>query len=145
MAGESNRREQGGSRFPAERRIRKRADFLRIQSGGRRITTPSYVLLVLARPDDEPARLGITVTRKYGGAAKRNRAKRLVREAFRLHPELFPRGADVVVVVRGHVEGLAQAVEEFRSIADRLARRVSQLRASLAQGDAVPQNPPKFR
>jgi len=145
VAGESNRRSEGGFRFPAERRVRKRADFLRIQSGGRRITTPSYVILVMARPDDEPARLGITVTRKYGGAVQRNRAKRLVREAFRLHPELFPRGADVVVVVRGQVEGLAQAVDELRSVADLLVRRVSQMRALLAQGGAVPQTPPKFR
>lgn len=145
MAGESDRRNEGGFRFPSERRIRKRAEFLRIQSGGRRVTTPSYVILVMARPDDEPARLGITVTRKHGGAVQRNRAKRLVREAFRLHPELFPRGADLVVVVKGRVESLAQAVEELRGVSHRLARRVAQMKASLAQGAEVPQNPPKFR
>lgn len=109
------------------------------------MTTPHYVVLVMARPDEAPARLGVTATRKLGGAVVRNRAKRIVREAFRLHPELFPRGADLVVIVRGPVEGLSEAVEEFRGIAPVLARRVAQMQALLAQGVAVPHNPSKFR
>lgn len=99
------------------------------------MTTPSYVVLVTARPDDV-TRLGITATRKLGGAVSRNRAKRLLREVFRLHPEIFPRGADVVIIVRGQAHRLSfeQAVAELRAIAPLLVRRVSQMRASLAQG-----------
>ncbi len=46
------------------------------------------------------ARLGLSVGRKLGTAAARNRAKRVVREAFRLDQKLWPKGLDFVVGVR---------------------------------------------
>jgi len=58
----------------------------------------SCIVLLQARPDSEPARLGITVTRKFGNAVARNRAKRLFREVFRRSSDLFPTGVDVVVI-----------------------------------------------
>jgi ribonuclease P protein component len=42
--------------------------------------------------------MGLAVTRKTGNAVKRNRVKRVVREFFRLHGGMLPRGVDVVVV-----------------------------------------------
>lgn len=123
---------KSGFRFPPERRVRKRSEYLRIQAAGRRVTTPSYVILVMARQDDGPARLGIVATRRFGGATLRNRAKRLVREAFRQNPELFPPGADLVIIVRGraHEIGLVEAVAEFRKAAPVIARRLEQSRSS---------------
>jgi ribonuclease P protein component len=83
-----------------ETRVRKRAEFDRIQKGGARVSTRSFLLVVAGREDRKPARLGITASRKIGGAVVRNRAKRLVREAFRSLAELFPPGIDLVVIVR---------------------------------------------
>jgi ribonuclease P protein component len=45
-------------------------------------------------------RLGVTVTKRIGCAAKRNRIKRLVREYFRLHKARFPQGYDVVIAAK---------------------------------------------
>jgi ribonuclease P protein component len=59
--------------------ISKRADFL-AANAARRIASPGFVLLVRDRKDASPAaRLGITVTKKIGGAVVRNRMKRRFR------------------------------------------------------------------
>jgi ribonuclease P protein component len=59
--------------------IHKRADFL-AANAARRFATPGFVLLVRPRGDASPAaRLGITVTKKIGGAVVRNRMKRRFR------------------------------------------------------------------
>jgi ribonuclease P protein component len=47
-------------------------------------------------------RLGFSVSRKVGTAPRRNRIKRLIREAFRLMQHDFPRAYDLVIVVRPH-------------------------------------------
>jgi ribonuclease P protein component len=63
----------------------------------------SFVLLVADRRDGDaeaPARLGVTVSRRVGGAVVRTRVKRLLREWFRRHRSLFPKGKDIVVVAR---------------------------------------------
>jgi ribonuclease P protein component len=49
-------------------------------------------------------RLAIAMKRAVGTAVKRNRIKRLLREAYRLHQHDLPRGYDFVVVVRPHAE-----------------------------------------
>ena len=60
-------------------------------------------LMAYARPNDlGHARLGITISRKVGTAARRNRIKRLLRESFRLLQHDLPRGYDLVIVVRPH-------------------------------------------
>jgi len=118
-------------------RVRKRAEFERIQKGGARVSTRTFVLIVSGRPDRGPARLGITASRKIGGAVTRNRAKRLVREAFRANPELFPPGIDLVVIVR-KPPGSMKAAEvgaEWRGAQKQLARRIEEaLRACETAG-----------
>ncbi len=47
-------------------------------------------------------RLGLTVSRRVGGAVQRGRVKRLLREAFRLSREAWPTGYDLVVIVHPH-------------------------------------------
>jgi ribonuclease P protein component len=121
------------------RRIRTRADFLRVQSGGKRSTTAHFVFLVLVQENSTggPARsrLGIVVSRKIGHAAARNRVKRLCRECFRLMPNLLPDGLDLVVIARHGADSLvlAQAQTEWEQAARSFLRKRPSLPAQSAQ------------
>lgn len=60
---------------------------------------PEFALF--ARANGLPhSRLGITTSRRLGGAIRRNRARRLLREAYRTHRGQLPLGFDLVFVVR---------------------------------------------
>lgn len=87
-------------RFSKQARVLRRAEFLRAQSQGRRVHSAHFTVLLFDRGDDEPARLGLTTARKVGKAVVRNRARRVLREVFRLHRERFPSGHDCIVIVR---------------------------------------------
>ena len=123
-------------------RVRRHSEYRLIQSRGRRVHSAHYVWIVMPRlpapagearrirdgapPGAHPtgARLGITMTRKaMPRAVARNRARRVLREVFRLDAALFPAGCDVVVVGRAGAEelGYADALAEVRGIAPKLA------------------------
>lgn len=80
--------------------MRKRADYLAIQCGGRKLGGQHFVLLVA----QGAGRLGITVSKKVGNAVTRNRVKRFVREFARQARDAtsswLPGDRDVVVVAR---------------------------------------------
>ena len=59
------------------------------------------------READGP-RLGLSVSRRVGGAVDRNRIKRVLREAFWAEAERLPAGADYVVVARPDARDLAE-------------------------------------
>ena len=84
-------------RFRPEERIRRRTEYLAIYDRGRKIGGRLMTVFLLENGGPRP-RLGIAATRKYGSSVERNRAKRLVREAFRRHKP--PLGLDVVVIPR---------------------------------------------
>ncbi len=88
-------------RFEARDRLRKRADFVRVQAGGRRVSGRFVTLLVLANDCTVP-RLGLIASRKLGPAVARNRAKRRLRDLFRRHRgALGERAAlDIVAIPR---------------------------------------------
>jgi len=85
--------------FPKTDRILKRGLFRRVYEQGRKIQFKYFTSFILARPEDG-ARIGITATRKIGNAVQRNRARRLVREAFRRNKWLAPGGVDIVINVK---------------------------------------------
>jgi ribonuclease P protein component len=87
--------------FGKDRRLRRRADFVHVQTQGERATSRHFVFLVTARESaGAPARFGIVTTRKVGNAVVRNRIKRVCRECFRLSPGFVPNGTDLVVIAR---------------------------------------------
>ncbi|MBV8761771.1 MAG: ribonuclease P protein component [Deltaproteobacteria bacterium] len=86
------------SRITKEMRIRRRAEFLAVQSGGRKLH--GRHLLAIALEQALPVgRLGITVTKKVGNAVVRNRIKRMLREWLRTNGWVPP-GWDVVLVAK---------------------------------------------
>ena len=76
-------------RFPKSVRLRTRRQYHRMTHGTFRYTGQWIVIAV--RQNKRPfSRLGITAARRFGSACKRNRFKRIVREAFRLSsPQFF--------------------------------------------------------
>lgn len=77
-------------------------DFTRLYKGGRSIVTPALVCYY--RMTKEPYnRVGITASKKLGNAVQRNRARRVIREAYRQLETAFPIGCDMVFVARGKV------------------------------------------
>jgi ribonuclease P protein component len=106
-----------------ERRLRRRAEFLSVQRDGKRFETVHFLVFVRAQDEKARARLGVTVTRKVGGAVVRNRVKRFVKEVWRLSPVRWPDGLDVVVVAKTKAAQVTfkQAQEEL----DKLCRRLS--------------------
>ncbi len=95
-------------------KILKRAEFLRIGKEGRRIRTKHFIILYEKNDLGFP-RLGITVSRKIGGAVKRNRVKRVLREFFRLNRDKFCLSADFIFIAgRGsHELGYREVREEL--------------------------------
>jgi ribonuclease P protein component len=81
-------------------RIRRRAEYVAVQSDGKKLHGRHVLAMAKQRSDAElSGRLGITVTKKVGNAVVRNRIKRLVREWMRLHGWV-PVGWDLVVVAK---------------------------------------------
>lgn len=103
----------GTASFTKADRLRRRADYLRVQAQGRRIYSRHFG--VTLAPSEAPApRLGLVVTRRFGKAAKRSRMKRLLREFFRRHKSHLPR-RDLVIMAKKGAEALTygQVAEEL--------------------------------
>ena len=95
-------------RFSKNMRLRKRGDFLRVQRLGRRVHSQAFLGLVLLGTSRR-ARLGITTTKRLGNAVKRNRVRRLVREAYRRGLMRIPDETDLVVVAKQRAAWLSSA------------------------------------
>lgn len=111
----------GSLSFPKSLRVVKRADFDRVHRQQSYAADDTLVLRGslngLAR-----ARLGLSMSRKVGGAVVRNRWKRLIREAFRTSQAAIPGGMDFVARPR---KGAVPSFAAIQASLPRLCRRVA--------------------
>jgi ribonuclease P protein component len=107
-------------------RLQHGTDFRRARNEGRRLTG-RWMLLNVLRAEDLPSRrLGVVTSRQLGDAVTRNRARRIVREAWRLIQEQVTTPCDVVVVVRRGLVG--RSMQEAREELLRLLKAAGALK-----------------
>ena len=84
--------------FPKQARLRREQDYRRVYQDGTRMQASPLRVVALKRPEGK-SRLGLSISRKVGEPVVRNRWKRGIREAFRLHRHLLRAPFDLVVSV----------------------------------------------
>ncbi|HXE44183.1 MAG TPA: ribonuclease P protein component [Conexibacter sp.] len=113
-------------------RLSRSAEFDRVFRQGRSHANRVLIVYGFPRPDaasvaDEP-RLGLSVSRRVGGAVERNKVKRLLREAFEQEAAQLPEGHDVVIVARPEARIVAER-DGLEGLRASLAELIEQLRA----------------
>ncbi len=93
------------------RRLSRSGEFDRVYRDGSSHATRYLVLYSFPRKseeEDDEVRLGVSVSRKVGGAVDRNKAKRVLREAFWALSERLPARHDFVLVARPEIADLIE-------------------------------------
>ena len=93
-------------------RIRQRRDFARLRQTGQRIAVGSLVLNWKELPNNSLSRMAVITTKKLGPAIIRTRARRLLRECFRLHQHDLRTPLEMVLVARHGMLGKKLAAVE---------------------------------
>jgi ribonuclease P protein component len=116
-------------------RLSRSAEFDRVFRQGRSHANRVLVLYGFPRSESPPTelRLGLSVSRRVGGAVERNHVKRLLREAFEQELARLPEGHDVVIVARPEAKCVAER-EGLEGIRTALVELMEQLRTRV-EGD----------
>jgi ribonuclease P protein component len=92
-------------RFGRAARLKQGRDFARIRAQGERLAGGCLIANWQQLPPGSPSRLGVITSTKVGPAVTRNRARRLLRESFRLHQYELAGPVDLVLVARPSIAG----------------------------------------
>jgi len=99
-------------RFGRAARIKQGRDFARVRQAGERLVTGCLIANWRKLAENARSRLGVITSAKIGGAVVRNRARRLMREAFRRHQLELAHPVDLVLVARPSITGKGYAEVE---------------------------------
>jgi ribonuclease P protein component len=96
-------------------RVTQNRDFVRIRQQGERLAQGCLVANWNKLPDGASPKLGVVTSRKIGGAVQRTRARRLLRESFRLHQHEFTAPVELILVARNSIAGknFAEVEKDF--------------------------------
>ena len=92
-------------RLPRVQRLQARQEFEQVRAGGQRVVLGCLIANWLKLPTGRHSRLGVITSRKIGNAVIRSRARRLLRESFRLHQHDFREPAVMVLIARNSIAG----------------------------------------
>jgi ribonuclease P protein component len=99
-------------KFTPDMRLRRGADFARIKARGERLVKGCLIANWLELSDDETSRLGVITSRRIGGSVVRSRARRLLRECFRLNQHRLNLPVDLVLIARRSIAEIKYAEVE---------------------------------
>ena len=91
--------------LPRARRIKQGRDFARARAQGRRLVQGCLIMNWIVLPPGSVSRVGVITMRKLGHAPARSRARRLLREVFRLRQHCLRAPVDLVLVARHSIAG----------------------------------------
>jgi len=102
-------------RFGRAARIKQGRDFARARQEGERLATGCLIANWRNLPSGSASRLGVITAGKIGNAVVRTRARRLLRESFRLHQNEIAQAVDLVLVARPSIvgKGFAEVEKDF--------------------------------
>jgi len=86
-------------------RLQHQRDFARVREQGQRLVLGCLIANWHPLPDSAKPKLGIITSKRIGGAVERSRARRLLRESFRLHQNEFTQPVELVLVARPSIAG----------------------------------------
>ena len=107
-------------RFPRSRRLKQNHEFAAIKKSGQRMVKGCLIANWLPVRGDSSSRLGVITARNVGCAVERNRARRVMKEVFRLHQNDLIHPLSLVLVARPSIKGKAfvEVERDFLSILD---------------------------
>lgn len=105
-------------RLARDSRLARNSDFARIRQRGERLALGCLIANWTPLPEGTKPRVGIITSRKIGGAVERSRARRLLRESFRLHQHELAKPVNLVLVARNSIAGkeFAQVEKDFLAV-----------------------------